>query len=311
MHLKEHVTFYLVTDTNSTPKRFSVSRRAVLGACGGVVILFVCMMGLVSQYIQIRGAQERAQALEVQTIIQEEEITRQNEQIKKFAAEINSLKRSLVCLREFESKIRTLTDAGKVEQATGLLGMGGPMPQDLNPAIPTSTDRQELIQEMSGQVKDLDKASTTQRRSFSSLMRHLEEKKALLACMPSLLPVETGWITSGYGQRKSPFNGESEFHKGLDIAAPSGTPIIAPADGEVIYVGTRPELGNMMIVDHGHGYVTQYGHISKILRREGESVKRGEPIALVGSTGRSTGSHVHYEVYLNGNLKDPERYILN
>jgi murein DD-endopeptidase MepM/ murein hydrolase activator NlpD len=120
-----------------------------------------------------------------------------------------------------------------------------------------------------------------------------------------------GWKTSSFGYRRSPFTGRRELHKGLDIAAPNGSPIIAPADGVVTYSARKGLMGNMISIKHGYGLLTRYGHLSKMLKKKGEKVERGEIIALVGSTGRSTGPHLHYEVRLNGVPVNPEKYILN
>jgi murein DD-endopeptidase MepM/ murein hydrolase activator NlpD len=123
--------------------------------------------------------------------------------------------------------------------------------------------------------------------------------------------VEDGWVTSNFGYRTSPFTGRREFHRGLDIATRSGTPILAPADGVVIFAGPKRLSGNMIIIDHGHGMTTNYGHIKQAHKKKGERVKRGDVIAEVGNTGRSTGPHLHYEVLLNGVSVNPEKYILN
>jgi murein DD-endopeptidase MepM/ murein hydrolase activator NlpD len=118
-------------------------------------------------------------------------------------------------------------------------------------------------------------------------------------------------VTSGFAYRKSPFTNEREFHEGLDISARTGTEVIAPADGVVSEIGKTYGFGNLLIISHGYGLKTTYGHLSSILVRKGQKVKRGEKIALTGSTGRTTGPHLHYEVALNGVPVNPLNYILN
>lgn len=127
------------------------------------------------------------------------------------------------------------------------------------------------------------------------------------AAMPSLKPV-TGRITSGFGWRGRSRR-VSRFHKGLDIAAPRGTPILASADGKVAFSGRRGGYGNTVILDHGGGVQTLYAHNSHIDVREGDAIKQGQEISQVGTTGRSTGPHLHYEVRLNGRPVNPEPYI--
>lgn len=132
---------------------------------------------------------------------------------------------------------------------------------------------------------------------------------AATAHMPSIWPV-MGSLSSGYGVRNNPFGGYSrEFHKGQDIAVPLGTPIMATADGVVVSACWHHGYGNAIYIDHGNGIMTRYGHLSRIDVREGQTVKRGDLIALSGSTGRSTGPHLHYEVRINGEATNPLPYL--
>lgn len=127
--------------------------------------------------------------------------------------------------------------------------------------------------------------------------------------IPSGWPVEKGYISSGFGTRSDPFTGRKTRHSGIDFAARSGTYVLAVASGEVQFAGRRAAFGNLLEINHGNGYVTRYGHNKANLVRVGEPVVKGQPIALVGSTGRSTGSHVHFEVLVDGQRIDPVTYI--
>ena len=142
-----------------------------------------------------------------------------------------------------------------------------------------------------------------------SLTTALFDQKDYLASMPTLKPTN-GWYTSGFGLRNSPFTGKPTMHEGLDIANHVGSAIVTPASGIVTYAGARPGYGNLVTIDHGYGLQTQFGHISKMYVRVGEKVKRGQKIAAVGNTGRSTGPHAHYEIRVNGIPVDPYFYIL-
>ena len=126
---------------------------------------------------------------------------------------------------------------------------------------------------------------------------------------PAGRPVHKGWISSYYGYRNSPFDGRREFHKGIDIASKEGSEIIAVAGGVVTWSDRRWGYGNMVEINHGNGYVTRYGHCSKLLVKEGEAVKKGQVLALMGSTGRSTGPHVHFEVMKGGKQVNPLDFI--
>ncbi len=135
-----------------------------------------------------------------------------------------------------------------------------------------------------------------------------QERERVLSCTPSLMPVE-GWLSHNYGWRSDPFTGSREFHRGVDIVAPSGTEILAPADGVVARAGRFAAYGKSIDVSHGLGFVTRYGHLSDIQVRPGQRVQRGDVIGRVGSTGRSTGPHLHYEVFRDGRQVNPSKYL--
>jgi murein DD-endopeptidase MepM/ murein hydrolase activator NlpD len=137
----------------------------------------------------------------------------------------------------------------------------------------------------------------------------LADRKAFLSALPVRRPA-VGYFTSGFGVRTSPFGGRVKMHEGLDIANRPGTPIRAPADGLVTHSEARAGYGQIVVVDHGYGLETWYGHIRKSLVKRGQKVRRGDQIALLGNSGRSTGPHVHYEVRVNGTPVDPLSYIL-
>jgi murein DD-endopeptidase MepM/ murein hydrolase activator NlpD len=129
------------------------------------------------------------------------------------------------------------------------------------------------------------------------------------AATPSRMPIAHTWITSGFGGRADPFGGGAAFHKGIDFHASLGDPVLAVANGVVSYAGDRSGYGNVVEIDHGNGYVTRYAHNSRLLVRVGELVHQGEQIARAGSTGRSTGAHVHFEVWQDGRVVDPRRFL--
>jgi murein DD-endopeptidase MepM/ murein hydrolase activator NlpD len=131
---------------------------------------------------------------------------------------------------------------------------------------------------------------------------------ARLAELPSLWPVE-GVVTGSFGERIDPFNGEGAFHTGVDISTPYGTPIIAPADGVVLDTSFINGYGRTVILDHGHGFTTLFAHMSGFAVGQGESVHRGDVIGYVGSSGRSTGSHLHYEVRIRNTPVNPHKYL--
>ena len=127
--------------------------------------------------------------------------------------------------------------------------------------------------------------------------------------LPSLPPIINGWYSSNFGFRIDPFSGMKTFHEGIDFPAEVGTAIVAAASGKVVFAGWHPEYGKMIEVDHGNGLLTRYAHTSQIFVHEGDLVVRGQRLASVGSTGRSTGPHLHFEVRLNGVPQNPARFL--
>ena len=297
------------------PQNRVCTSKAAIRLFGAILIGFFVVVGyIVYDYYHLRETTSQLQNREVYLTSQMEEIRLQRKQIQDFAAEINDLKAQLLALNHFEKKIRIIANIEKSNESSNIFGVGGSIPEDLDAQIPLKEKHNSLMRDMHEQIEQLSRASGSQQDEFESLLRSLEDQQNLLASTPAIRPVSRGvksWVTSRFGYRKSPFTGRREFHKAYDIAARQGTPILATADGVVTFAGKKGLLGQTIVIDHGHGMVTRYGHISKLLKKRGEKVKRWETIALMGNTGRSTGPHVHYEVRLNGMPVNPEKYILN
>jgi len=161
-------------------------------------------------------------------------------------------------------------------------------------------------------LKQLDALSTQlddRSQQLSVLETMLVNQSAQAELKPKGAPSDTSWISSTFGMRNDPFTGRIAFHKGIDFAGKEGSDVVSVGAGVVTWAGNRLGYGNLVEITHGNGYVTRYGHNEKVLVKLGEMVKKGQPIALMGSTGRSTGPHVHFEVYLNGQAVDPMKYI--
>ncbi len=241
---------------------------------------------------------------------QTNEIQSQRSQLQSFAQKIEVLKNQVGKLSKFEDKVKLIADIQQTSGSSGLIGIGGIPQNELDLDIPLEEKHNTLIREMHEQVDQTNHAAKIQALDFTTLIEKLEQKRNLLASTPSIRPVD-GWITSKFGYRKSPFTSRKEFHSGLDIANKSGTKLIATANGRVSYAAKKMYIGNLIIIDHGFGRVTKYGHLKKLFVKRGQKVKRGDVIGLLGNTGRSTGPHVHYEVRINGTPVNPLKYILN
>jgi murein DD-endopeptidase MepM/ murein hydrolase activator NlpD len=167
-----------------------------------------------------------------------------------------------------------------------------------------------LLDDMDLRTRQLERRVLREEESLQEVRGYLDDRTSLQRANPSIWPVR-GWLTSGFGWRRNPVLGSRQLHTGLDVAAPRGTPVIAPADGHVVFAGYHSAFGNMVVIDHGYGLTTKYAHTSHILVQVGDRILRGEMIARVGNTGRSTGPHLHYEVHKDGVPRNPMRYLRN
>ncbi len=299
-----------MSNTGSRARRISFT-GVVIRLMAVFAVLIIGVTGyFVFDYIKLKSVHLTNRLLHEQINAQKGIIVNQNTQIQTFATEINKLKSKIVTLNNFEEKIRVIANLDQKKGQKELFGVGGSIPEDLTTDIDVQRFQTGLLREMHQQVDQLHMVTTGQKSGLSTLLNALEGQKNLLASTPAIKPSK-GYLTSRFGYRISPFTGRRELHKGLDIANREGTTIMAPADGTVKFVGRRGLLGKTVIIDHGHGMVTRYGHLKGYLKKRGDPVTRGERIAEMGNTGRSTGPHLHYEVLLNGVPVNPIKYIIN
>ena len=197
-----------------------------------------------------------------------------------------------------------LTQVGKLEDGEFDFGsdpaLGGPEEPVTGTAAPLP---------ISSGIENLRAEFDRQEAQLGVLENLLLDRKVDNALLPSGMPVASGYIASGYGERSDPINGHQAIHLGLDFDAPIGTPVLAVAEGVVSFVGVKPGYGNVVEIDHGRGLKTRYAHLSSIAVRPGQRVGIGQRIAGMGSTGRSTGTHLHYEVWVNGRAQNPGRFL--
>ena len=309
--MRKQISIFALSNTGSSVKHITVSGAFIFFLSFFIIIGLVSFGFVFYDYVTVRKIAVNAGNFERKNFVQQEEISEQRKQIQNLAHKIEALKTKLVSLKKFEKKIRVIANIEKTDEQNDFFGVGGSNPEILDAQIQVTKKHNSLIREMHEQLEQFDHAAETQKKDFKTLFKKLEEQQNLLASTPAIRPIDKGWISSKFGYRVSPFTGRKEFHRGLDLATRQGDPIFATADGLVTFSGTKGLLGKTIVIDHGHGMVTRYGHIYKILKKRGDRVKRGDIIALVGSTGHSTGPHVHYEVRLNGISVNPEKFILN
>jgi len=231
-------------------------------------------------------------------------------QIQSFKSKIQDVGQLLGRLRQLDTKLRVMTKMDEPMRSEPVVGVGGPEPADL--ALMMNLDRGQglLVRKLHADLDRLQYEGVNRERSLQELKSFLEDKRSILSSTPSIWPTR-GWVTSGFGFRISPFTGGRQMHDGIDVATRVGTPVVAPADGMVTFIGRESGFGKVMTIDHGYGIVTRYAHLARSLVKTGQKVKRGDRIAEVGNTGRSTGPHLHYEVRVNGIPVNPHLYILD
>ena len=220
-----------------------------------------------------------------------------------------------VKLGELQAQLLRLDGLGE-----RLARMAGLKPQELPPPLepgkapgqggPAPTLPQDLsVDEFSNLLAELSQQVEQRSDQLTVLEALLVSSSANKKFLPSLPPIIDGWFSSNFGWRIDPFTGQKSFHEGIDFPSESGTPIVAAASGKVIAAEVHPQYGKMIEIDHGNGLVTRYAHASALLVKEGDLVVRGQQIARVGTTGRSTGPHLHFEVRLNGAPQNPARFL--
>ena len=305
---EEDYSIVFFPGATASPKRFQVSKRWFrVGGYSALVIL----LGVVSTLIYFSQRYYYLASDEVELTELRRESKIRKIQAEKIALQVKNFESDMARLGRFEEKLRVITALEDSPQSSAKkLGVGGSY--GLSPgSLETSLayEAKALANKLSSNLKHLTTQAKIKTISFQELDHFFKNQKSFLQATPSIWPTK-GWVTSGFGHRTSPFTGLRERHEGWDIGARSGSAIRSTADGLVAVAGREYGYGKMIEIDHGYGVVTRYGHNSKNLVKVGNRVKRGQIIALVGNTGRSTGPHLHYEVLLNGVPTNPKNYIL-
>lgn len=290
MLFRRHFTIMVVPDAQALLKRFHVRGGQIFGGIVGLAIL--ACLAISSPLLLLWGVHESR------------ELSAARAERQRLEARSRDVEQALSDMRQ-----KLAAYEKKTEKLAYLAGLDVQQPKppggriiDQRAAVAVRYDEMR-----SEAVELVDRGASLDRRIgvVESAMGRQTER---LAHMPSLAPTR-GLIGGGFGWRRDPFTGLKQFHRGLDICAPIGTPVRAPADGVVRSAERDAGYGNTLTIDHGDGIVTRYGHLSAFRARPGQRVHRGDVVALVGNTGRSTGSHVHYEVVLHGAAVDPLQFL--
>ncbi|MFQ6067680.1 MAG: peptidoglycan DD-metalloendopeptidase family protein, partial [bacterium] len=294
-------TLMLVPHSRGKTRHLTISKLAFSLAFLGFGLAIVILFFFLIDYSQMKNKLVRLRELERINQIQAEKILSLAQKIKNFS-------QTMQRLQELEQRIRSLAGVGGGEINEQKLGRGGPgryllLKEDIDKNV-KSPPPFKLIGKIEENVEVLRAEAKLREAGFGEMEKVILEKKDLFASTPNIFPVQ-GWISSGYGQRRNPFSKRREFHQALDLVAPWGTPVKASAQGRVVYAGWRQAYGLTVEMEDGHGYSTVYSHLSRILVKKGAWVKKGEIIGRVGSSGHSTGPHLHFEVWFRGKTIDP------
>ncbi len=295
----------LVSSNQAKPRALTGFHVSVL------LIAFIALTSLVTALIVSENNGFKHQAIKVMSPAQlEKSISSSQMHLDAYAKQIGQLQARIMRLDAQNKRLVKLAgiemkqSAGKKQAAIDScqvesIGLGGPL---VNATPMTEQDLQSAIADLAAAVGNRDE-----------YMNYVEadvlQNSVLKDMLPNSKPVKVAYRSSSYGWRIDPFNGNRAFHEGLDFPASIGTPIRAAGDGIVTVAVHTPDYGNLIKLSHGAGLETRYAHASKLLVKHGSRVVKGQIIALVGSTGRSTGPHLHYEIRLNGSPLDPRKYL--
>jgi len=286
-----NVTVHIETHNGSNSHRSSFSRFILGGVAAITVLAVIAVVAFISIYFARINDHEQLALLEHLNNRQQEQLLNNDGKVEELIVrteELEPLNNTVRLVRGFDTGLEENT------------GIGGP---ELGLAMERGDLRQVRVLEAQAMLN-------RQLGQFDELVRLANGQEDFLLHFPSIDPVPNGRNVSGFGYRGNPFGGAREFHNGVDLVAPGGSPILAAADGVVVIAKRAGAYGLLVRIDHGYGFQTRYAHCSNLYVRPGDVVRRGEVVAAVGATGRATGNHVHYEVLRDGVNVDPELYIL-
>lgn len=298
----------LVSDRLATARTITLTKRHLVAASAMLLALVVGLSSLLS-YLTVRHAAEiRLPFLEdVVRTVNAEQAERSREfvqvNLNAMAVKLGQMQAQLMRIDSMGERLAALAGAKPAdlhpEESGKKDGRGGPLVQ------PTNLTAEELGRALD----DLSHRVEAKSDALSAIESQILGDRIKKSLLPTTLPVDAQWNASGYGWRTDPFTGQMAMHEGVDFPADTGTPIKAAAAGIVVSVVRHPEYGNLIEIDHGNDLTTRYAHTSKVLTKVGAFVKRGQVIAEVGNTGRSTGPHLHFEVRVKGIAHNPNEFL--
>ncbi len=299
----------LVADAHAKARTITLDWRH--WTAGGLVLLVLFLVfTLAFNFVTLRWAAATQHPLLAAIVLADQRVEAAKVQ-ERVQGHLNAM---AIRLGELQAQMLRLETVGeRLARAAGLKPSDMPSMDSKVPgrggAMPSLPSRNLTMGEFGGLVDTLSREMSLRQDQFSVLDALLVHDSANRKFMPTLQPVPDGWFSSNFGYRIDPFTGQQSMHEGIDFPAETGTPIVATASGKVTAAEWHAAYGKMIEIDHGNGLVSRYAHTSVMYVKEGDLVVRGQKIALVGSTGRSTGSHLHFEVRQNGVPQNPARFL--
>jgi murein DD-endopeptidase MepM/ murein hydrolase activator NlpD len=296
---RRQYTLIVVSDHSQAVRKFRLPRRWLRkGLAGGAAVLVVGVL-TISHYFNLLSASSENRSLKDENAQLRSQVLLVQEKVAHVQATLDRVER-------FDAKLRSaVTHLQDPERNLAIGPVGAP---EAAPMQAGSVARENPAA-LPGRIASLENEAHRQEASLRELSEYFEDQKSMLASTPSIWPTQ-GWVTSDFGVRHDPYNEDRSMHQGLDISTPHGQPVQTPSDGTVVFNGTEGGYGKVLVIDHGYGVKTRYAHLSETVVRLGERVARGQKVAAVGNTGRSTGPHLHYEVRVNGIPENPRKFIL-
>jgi murein DD-endopeptidase MepM/ murein hydrolase activator NlpD len=296
-------TFLYVPESNSAVKTLRIKRIYIYLVAAFVLTLFFAAAFFFTKY-----SRQMRETYKLAKVLKENEVLKKN--LDELSAEVATLKNQVLENFDFQKKARLLANLDELGDDVSEVGVGGPKFAYVRSLAVVDKDSRKKISSLADDLDKLLRQTKLQKDSYEEIISTLSHRTELLNSTPSIKPIAHGFISSRFGRRMDPFTGRLSVHRGVDYSVRLGAPIFATADGVVTYARRWSSFGNLVEISHGFGFVTRYAHVSKILVKKGQRVKRGDIIARVGSTGKSTAAHLHYEVLHDGTPVNPLAYVL-
>ena len=295
--------YIIVSERDSDVHQYNFSRQRLL-TIAGIAVVFVSI-GLFLSADALTGILYKAKLKDLRANYHQ-----LTETLVTLQTQLEDVSGKMGTIEKKDQAIRTYAGLPQIDQDVRKMGVGGAVIRktNVNDIAPEVTSR---ISEIEMNVETLSRKVKLELKSYNSLYNKVRDNSDNLKIIPSIRPVQEGYLGSGFGYREDPFTDKVRYHYGQDFAVNTGTKVYTPAQGKVRFAGNQGGYGKVIKIDHGNGYRTIYAHLSNIKVKRGQELKRGELIATSGHTGRSAGPHLHYEVHQYGAPQNPMDYFFS